>query len=146
MSEEYYKANLFGEVVDVGLKNDDEEEEVGEKEDRRFNVFLLTDAIGARDKRQAWILYRQAIANGLVAEEIYWRVVWEIKTLLISAKTSAEESGLNPFVYKKAKAFLKNWKIEELEKASRELVVGFHNSRRGQGEIETLIEKFLLRL
>lgn len=149
MDDEYYKQNLFGEVVELDLSKVDEEDEpdLSTKTDERFNVFALTDAIGARDKRQAWILYRQAIAKGLVADELFWRVAWMVKSLLLSAKASSvEETGLNPFVYKKAKGFLRNWKVEELEKLSETLVTGYHNVRRGIGEMETMIEKILLNL
>lgn len=137
---------MFGERVDVGLV-EPEEAEVIEKAGREFNIFPLTDAIGDRDKRSAWVVYEQALASGMVADEIFWRVMWGVKALLLSAKTaSAEESGLNPFVYKKFKSCLKNWKVEELEKLSESLVVGYHDARRGKGEMETMIEKVLLSL
>ncbi len=146
MSEEFYGKNLFGDVVNVGLL-EPKEEEIIEKAGREFNIFPLTDAIGARDKRNAWIVYEQALASGMVADEIFWRVMWGVKSLLLAAKTeSAEEAGLNPFVYKKSKSFLENWKLEELENLSESLVVGYHNARRGIGEMETMIEKVLLNL
>jgi DNA polymerase III delta subunit len=146
MAEEFYGVNLFGERVDVGLV-EPEEKEVIDKAGREFNIFPLTDAIGERDKRKAWVVYEQALASGMVADEIFWRVMWGVKALLLSAKTaSAEESGLNPFVYRKFKSCLKNWKLEELEKLSESLVVGYHDARRGKGEMETMIEKILLTL
>lgn len=146
MTEEFYGKNLFGEVVNIGL-GEPEEVEIIEKAGREFNIFPLTDAVGMRDKRNAWKIYEQALASGMVADEIFWRVMWGVKALLLTAKTnSAEESGLNPFVYKKSKSFLKNWKVEELEKLSESLVVGYHNARRGIGEMETMIEKILLNL
>ncbi len=146
MSDEFYGVNLFGEKVDVGLVEPEEKEAV-EKAGREFNVFPLTDAIGERDKRKAWVVYEQALASGMVADEIFWRVMWGVKALLLSAKTtSAEESGLNPFVYKKFKSCLKNWKVEEIEKLSESLVVGYHDARRGKGEMETMIEKIILSM
>ena len=144
--DEYYGKNLFGDVVNVGLI-EPKEEEIIEKAGKEFNVFPLTDAIGEKDKRKAWVVYEQALASGMVADEIFWRVMWGVKSLLLSAKTSsAEESGLNPFVYKKSKSFLVNWKVGELEDLSGSLVVGYHNARRGIGEMETMIEKILLSL
>jgi hypothetical protein len=146
MAEEFYGVNLFGERVDVGLV-EDKGVEVVEKAGKEFNIFPLTDAIGERDKRKAWVVYEQALNSGLVADEIFWRVMWGVKALILTAKTSsAEESGLNPFVYKKCKSFLKNWKVEELENLSESLVVGYHNARRGIGEMETMIEKIILSL
>lgn len=150
MAEEFYSKNLFGEEVNVGLLNETEEEPARTAEGFQsggFNIFPLTDAIGERDKRKAWVVYEQALNSGMVADEIFWRVMWGVKALLLTYKTSsAEESGLNPFVYKKSKSFLKNWKLEELENLSESLVVGYHNARRGVGEMETMIEKIILSL
>ncbi len=146
MAEEFYGLNLFGERVEIDLAKEEVYTEVVSREND-FNVFALTDAIGARDKRSAWTIYEKALASGLTADEIFWRVMWGVKTLLLSAKTSsAEEAGLNPFVYKKSKSFLKNWKVEELEKLSFSLVTGYHDARRGIGEMETMIEKTILKL
>jgi hypothetical protein len=146
MSDEYYGMNLFGEKVDFGLK-DEEEADLGEKEDDRFNIFLLTDAIGARDKRGAWVIYQKALASGMVADEIFWRVMWGVKALILAEKASGvEETGLNPFVYKKNRAFLKNWKREELEKLSARLTLGYHDARRGIGDIDSLLEKTILSI
>ena len=145
--DEYYGLNLFGEKVDVGLKEPEEDQDLGEKEDKRFNIFLLTDAIGARDKRGAWVLYQKALASGMVADEIFWRVMWGIKALILSQKgKDAAETGLNPFVYKKNKAFLKNWKTEELENLSEKLTLGYHDARRGIGDIDSLLEKTILSI
>jgi DNA polymerase III delta subunit len=145
---EFYAQNIFGDDVNVDLQESDEviAKPVGKKDS--FNIFILTDAIGARNKKNAWILYQKALASGMVADDIFWRAIaWEIKTLLLASKTSsAEESGLNPFVYQKAKAYSKNFKPGELEALSEFLVVGYHNARRGTGDIETLIEKMLLSL
>ncbi len=150
MSDEFYGVNLFGERVDVGLVSEVDKEPARTTEGYQsggFNVFPLTDAIGEKDKRKAWVVYEQALASGMVADEIFWRVMWGVKALLLSAKTaSADESGLNPFVYKKFKSCLKNWKVEELERLSESLVVGYHDARRGKGEMETMIEKILLNL
>jgi DNA polymerase III delta subunit len=110
-----------------------------------FNPFSLTDAIASRDKKNAWILYEKALAGGQVADEIFWRVTWQVKALLLADKTkSATEADLKPFVYTKAKSALKNWKEGELEQLSEKLVSGYQLARRGEGEIETLLEKILL--
>ena len=112
-----------------------------------FNIFALTDAIGARKKRDAWVLYQKALASGMVAEEVFYKLVWHVRTMLIAKKTrSAEEADMKPFPYSKAKGFLKNFNEGELEKLSERLVVGYHVARRGDGEIETFVEKTLLSL
>jgi hypothetical protein len=146
MSDEYYGLNLFGEKVDFGLK-EEEGADLGEKEDNRFNIFLLTDAIGARDKRGAWVIYQKALASGMVADEIFWRVMWGVKALILAEKAKGvEETGLNPFVYKKNRVFLKNWKREELMNLSERLTLGYHDARRGIGDIDSLLEKTILSI
>lgn len=145
--DEFYGQNLFGEEVNVGLEEPADEVELGEKDDKRFNIFLLTDAIGARDKRGAWVIYQKALASGMVADEIFWRVMWGVKAMLLAEKANGvEETGLNPFVYKKNRTFLKNWKRTELEELSEKLVIGYHNARRGLGDIDSLLEKTILSI
>ena len=144
MTEEFYHQNLFGEAVDFGAE---EEEAAVRSKTKEFNIFALTDAIAKRDKREAWVVYEKALASGMVADEIFYRVFWGVKILLLTSKTkSAEEAGLNPFVYKKSKTALQHWSLEELETISEKLVSGHHLARRGQGEMETMIEKILLSL
>ena len=138
-----YTSDLFGEKVEEEIVV----REVVINKKSTFNIFLFTDALGARKKKDAWILYHKALASGMTPEEVFWKVVWQIKNMLIVRKiNTAAEAGLNPFVYSKAKGFLKNFKEGELERLSEELVSGYHNARRGKGEIETLVEKFVLNL
>lgn len=120
-------------------------EKVGKKES--FNIFTFGDAVGERNKKNAWILYQKGIFSGLVPEQLFWIVVGQVRNMLTVIKIkSAAESGLHPFVYGKAKGFLKNYKEKELIDLSERLVIGYHNARRGEGEIETLLEKTLLGL
>lgn len=140
-----FQIDIFGEQTEVNVEQD--EFDVGSKSKSDFNIFLLTDAIGARNKKNAWVLYQKALASGMVAEEIFWKVMWAIKTMLLAQKTkTAEEAEMKTFPYNKAKGNLKNFKDGELEKISENLVIGYHNARRGIGEIETLVEKILLSL
>lgn len=149
MSEFYHK-DIFGTVVDIEIR---EEEEISDavksasSEKGEFNTFAFTDAIGERKKKDAWVLYEKALASGQVAEQLFYKVMWLLKTMLLAQKcATAEEAKLNPFVYRKSKGFLKNYKPGEIEKLSQELVEGYHKARRGEGEIETLVEKVLLKL
>ncbi len=149
MTEEFYHKDIFGTVVDINLGEvrDDEEKLPLARNGREFNIFALTDALGARDKKRAWILFQQALGDGISAEEVFFKIVWQVKSMLIAAKTkSVAETDMKPFPYSKAKSFLKNFKPGELEKLSEDLVTGYHKSRQGEGEIETLVEKILLSL
>jgi DNA polymerase III delta subunit len=148
MEEEFYHKDLFGTVVDVSPSVVDEDNKLPlDKKGREFNIFAFTDALGARKKKDAWVLYQKALAAGLSAEEVFWKMVWQVKTLLLAKKTSnAEEAGMKDYPYSKAKGYLKNFKEGELEQLSETLVVGYHQTRRGGPETETFLEKTILGL
>lgn len=153
MTDEFYHKDIFGTVVDVNLTG-------GERSDLNidsqgltlgsrpeFNIFALTDAVGARKKKEAWVLCQKALTAGLSAEEIFFKIVWQVKSMLLASKTkNVGETDMKPFPYSKAKSFLKNFKPGELETLSENLVIGYHQARRGVGEVETLVEKTILKL
>ena len=81
----------------------------------KSNFFPLADALGSRDKKKLWILFRDAMDGDAVPEEIHGILWWQAKSLALASKTrNASEAGLNPFVYNKAKRYLSNWKKEEV--------------------------------
>ncbi len=152
---EAYATNLFGEptVPESSSKNSsDVSKETWPEFSSKlfgtgFNIFSLTDAVAARDKRQAWMLYQKALASGMAPEEVFYKIVWQVKTLLTAEKTkSVSETEMKPFPYNKAKSALKNFKSGELEELSESLVTGYHKIRRGEGEMETLVEKIILTI
>src|SRR3990167_10196070 len=95
---EFYGQNLFGETVNVTM-GEKEEELIGPKARSDFNIFALTDAIGARKKRDAWVLYQKALAAGMAPEDVFFRVVvWQIKNMLIASRTkNVNETEMKPF-------------------------------------------------
>jgi DNA polymerase III delta subunit len=118
-------------------------EKTYKKED--FNIFSLGEALGNRDKKNLWILYRSALNNGKVPEEIHGTLFWQLKSIAIASKTdSATNSGLSPFVFSKSKNYLKNFKQQEIFNMLNTLISISHDSRRGIGEIETSLERWIL--
>lgn len=110
-----------------------------------FNVFVLTDALGARDKKRLWLLYQDAIFSGMEPEEIHRLFFWQVKALLAAQNSKgATDAGLNPFVYKKAFGFSKNFTKEELRVMSSNLVTLYHEARRGGVEFDIALERFVL--
>jgi DNA polymerase III delta subunit len=110
------------------------------------SVFALTDAFASGDRKTAWILYRKLIENGSAAEEIHGALAWQARAMVLASKTkSAAEAGLKPFVYVKAKRAASRLGEEETENLSRELVRILHSSRMGGGDLEDLLEAFLLK-
>ena len=148
MEEEFYHKDIFGTVVDVNPSAvEDSELPLLDKHGKEFNIFVLTDALGARKKKEAWILYQKALSAGLSAEEIFFKLFWQVKSMLIAARTrNVGETDMKTFPYNKAKSFLKNFKSEELENLSENIIIGYQEARRGMGEMETLVEKTILKL
>ncbi|PIR57849.1 MAG: hypothetical protein COU71_01835 [Parcubacteria group bacterium CG10_big_fil_rev_8_21_14_0_10_38_31] len=119
-----------------------------------INIFNLTDAFGRKDKRLTWILYQKALLSGLPAEEVFWKLSWQVKNILLVKRMSEElrksieeiikESKLNPFVVKNCLSFSKNFDTEKLNSLYLELVDIYHRVRRGKTDFDTSVEKFLL--
>ncbi len=111
----------------------------------RFNTFALTDAVAARDKKLAWQIYRQAREAGIETREIGGVLFWGLKSLALAAsEKDALSSGLNPFVYRKAKAALKNWKPGEPIAFANELITLTMNEIQGLAPLDLSLEKFIL--
>lgn len=107
--------------------------------------FLIADAYGAKDRKNAWVLFQKAMRAGSSAEEVHGTLFWQVKTILLAKKTkSAEEAGLKPFPYGKAVRFAKNFKEEELEETLSRLVDMYHGIRMEGGGLDVELEKFLL--
>lgn len=109
--------------------------------------FRMTDALGNRDKKNLWVLYQEALRMGKEAEEIHGLLFWQVKNMLLALNSkTAEEAGMKPYPYTKAKQALKNYSKEDLYNLSQALVYEYHNARLGKGELETGIEKVILGL
>ena len=122
-------------------------EKVKGKEGPEFNIFSLTDAFGRRDKKKLWVLYQKALQTDAVPEEIHGILFWQLKSMLVAATaTSASSAGLAPFVFTKAKNFLKNYTGDELKKLSSTFVKLYHDSHRGIHDFEIALERFILSL
>ncbi len=112
-----------------------------------FNVFALGDALVVRDKKRLWALYQEALMKGKLVEEIHGTLFWQMKSALIAARTSsAEEAGMKPYPYQKAKAALKKFSPEELESLTWSLLQVTHEARRGKWDAEVAMERWVLTI
>jgi hypothetical protein len=91
-----------------------------------FNVFALGNALSARDRKKLWLGLTTAFASGVAPENIAGILAWKARTLASGARSEED---------KKAWAAL-----------SRELVVMYHDSHRGLGDLALLLERFALRV
>jgi len=117
------------------------------EEKKELNVFGINDGLLDKDKKRLWVSYIDLINKGGVPEEIHGILFWQIKSMiLVSRAKSSLDAGLSPFVYKNSLRGARNYKTEELQKMSNELVTMTHKVRQGEGEIGIMIEKWILGL
>lgn len=125
------------------------DEYAGKKVDYRpdFNIFSLGDALGARNKKELWVLYQEAVNNGLSAEEISGTLFWAVKNIaLMKTAKTGDDCGLSPFVAKKSRGFAEKYSEEEIVNLSRSLVMMYHEAHRGGEPMEIALERFVLGL
>lgn len=116
---------------------------IGEK----IDFFEFADALGRRDKRGLWVLYQDALAEQVPAEEVHGIFFWQVKSMLLAKKCkNAEEAGMKSFPFDKARGYARNYKDGELEKISSELVSMYHEAHRGNTDFFVSLEKFILSL
>lgn len=128
------KIQAFGEGKDAAAK--------GKKPE-----FAMADALGARNQKRLWTLYQQALRHDVVSEELHGILFWQVKSMLLATLSKdVKESGLNPFVYSKAKNYAKNFTLGELKKISSQLVAMYHQAHRGEVPFDVALEKFFLTI
>ncbi len=122
-----------------------DEKAIAESKAEKSSFFPLADALGARDKKKMWVLLREALDKDAAPEELHGILFWQAKSLAIAAQSgSPMESGLNPFVYSKAKKYLSNFKDGEVDVLVSKLVHMYHRAHRGQVDFEIELEKLAL--
>lgn len=119
----------------------------------KYNPFQICDAVASRDRKTSWILLQKALLNGVPAEEVFWKIWWQVKTLLLvkflagaNVKNIEKESGLKSYPAQKALAAIRNFSSSELNQLSWNLVDLYHKIRKGQAEFEIGLEKILISL
>ena len=122
-----------------------QEFKIAESKKQEFNIFSITDSLLEKDKKNLWISYLDFIRKGAEAEEIHGIFFWQVKNMILaSGARSQTETGLSPFVYKKASSGGRNYKPDELKIMSSELVEMTHKVRQGEGQLEVMLEKWIL--
>lgn len=142
VSDETVKNSTYGKSSQFGTSV---QNSVAGKKD--FNIFALADAFGARDRQKSWIIYREAVKNGLESESILGTLFWQAKSIALAAKCkTAGEAGLKPFVFDKSKRFSMKYSNSELEKLLKDLIVVYHDGHRGLIGLESAIERMTLKI
>lgn len=112
----------------------------------KFNPFTLPDAVGRHDAKAAWIEYQRAVFAGGESEELHARIWAKVRDMMTTRTATAEELGIHPFVYKGAKAGIKNWPDDRISQFAEKLVAIYHQSRLGGPDLATALERELLTL
>lgn len=111
-------------------------------EEKKFNIFAVTDALGERNRKKLWVLYQEALRAGIEDEELFWKFQWMVKHMLFFKKTKEPgKSELKSFARSKIEKYSRNYQTEELENLSTQLVDLFHAVRRSEGEMEAGLER-----
>ncbi len=122
-------------------------QEFEKKEDKKpaVNIFSITDGLVKKDKKRLWISFTDLLSQGVEAEELHGILFWQVKNMILAAKTkNAKDSGLSPFAYTNALSGSRNYKVDELTKLSSELVEMTHAVRQGKGDMDMMLEKWIL--
>jgi DNA polymerase III delta subunit len=120
-------------------------EAVGKKkEEIKENIFTITNYLLARDKKNLWIEF-QKLKGNFAAEEIHGTLFWAFKNIALASKAkTASETGLKPFVYSNSKKAVTKFSQEEIDEKFWKLTKILGDSRRGEGELEILLEGWVL--
>ncbi|MCX6731560.1 MAG: hypothetical protein NTX55_01055 [Candidatus Parcubacteria bacterium] len=144
----FFEEEIEKELLDLLKKYSEKTQEFKLKQGLTFKdykPFAICDAVAERNKNRAWVLLQKALLSGVPAEEVFYKVVWQIKALLL-IKKCPNETGLHPFVVQKNLVNAENFTEKELTDHSFELLKIYHNVRRGLEEFPLGLEKFLINL
>ena len=133
-------------IIKIFDKYNAEIHDLGKEEKARkeeFNMFSLTDALGARDKKKLWLLFQEAVQKGS-PEEIHGILFWQLKNLAL-VKSSSQNPGMNPFVYNKTSGYAQKFSDQEIKKFIQDFTHMFHN-RDTYSTLDIELEKFILAL
>lgn len=115
------------------------------KKESVFNVWSLTDAVLARDKKTAWLLYREAIERGTAPEELSGMVWWQVKSMLLVAR-EGKPKDMKPYTLSKIQRSLGKYTTKEIEHLTQQVIRAIHEPRKGNGSAEAWMERVLLSL
>jgi hypothetical protein len=87
-------------------------------------VFSVANFLANKDKKNLWISFIDLLGKGVAVEEIHGILFWKVKDLILKGT--------------------RNYSKEELSKLSSDLVEMTHKVRQGEGELEVMLEKWIL--
>ncbi len=124
------------------------------KKSAPFDVFLIANMFALRDRKNFWLLLMQAFRMGTSPEAIAGMLHWKVRDLLskmpsqefVSQKSSDLAPSARQTFVRQTPVSAGKYTRDELKNLSRELVTMYHDSHRGLGSLEILLERFALTL
>lgn len=116
------------------------------------DVFAACDAIFEGPGRRAWVALEDFFYRGGSAEELFWKLVWQaknivlVKRLSVAGRNAASESELHPFVAKKSLRFGAKFEYAALSGWWEELIGSLHDSRLAGNDMRAVVERAAFRL
>lgn len=130
----------LGEVVEY---------KIAKKIEKRENSFAIADAIGARNKKAAWVEYEKTRKRGVSIEEVHGTVFWAFKSMYIAgvlSQSEASKAGMKEYTYRNYSQFSKKYLHGEILHRLTELKEMYHKGHRGEVDMEQSMELLLLDL
>ena len=120
------------------------------------NIFLLTDALGQKNKKAALKLISDLLQAGTTPLELLSKMTWQFRNLLqvkgladqtgnLSSPQIASKLKLHPYVAKKTLGQLKNFDLDGLKKIYRQLLELDHSLKTSQSEPEILFNLLVIK-
>lgn len=112
-------------------------------------IFDLTDAIGNKDKKKSLILVNELILKKEAEQFIlimlykHFRNLFLLRVATDEGRASAEELGINPYVYRKLLGQVKNYEKTELRNILKKLVELDVKSKKGELDLRVGLEVLL---
>ena len=113
-----------------------------------FNSFALSHALGERNTKKLWTLFREAKFRGVSDEEIHGVLFWMLKSIMLAMQSNtAEEAGMKAYPFSKAKSASRKFDSHaEVSQLIHVLALMPQHARRRGVSLEILLERFILAL
>lgn len=120
-----------------------------------YNSFELADLFASKKPREAYFCFHKNLSEGVSAEEMFWKIWWQVKTLLgVSSHKEyglnnfqiKQKTGLHPYIVQKSLSALSRFGRKDLEKIWNEMFSLWRGSRLGENDLKSGLSAILLRL
>ncbi len=110
-----------------------------------FNIFVLANDLGARDRERLWLDYERARRADFKSIDVFWKLWWQVKNMMIvTAAPEVMKTELKPTVAARAVRASRNFRSDELAAMLTELAAMYHETYPESDDFNFRLEKFIL--